>query len=67
MTEPSSGFAVHLLAELNCAKLRAELLVNDSMAISVVLKAKFIDVDSTIEHLHERGALGLIAISSAIS
>lgn len=50
MTEPSSGFAGHLLAELVCARLRAELLVNDITAISVALKANLIDVDSAIEH-----------------
>jgi len=57
----------YVLAEMRCAALRAQLLHNDILAISLALKAKLIDADCAIEHLWNCDALRLVAPSSAIT
>jgi hypothetical protein len=60
-------FTAYLIAEINCAILRAKLLDNDLVAIGIALKAGLIDADGAIAHLHDCGALRLVALSSAIT
>jgi hypothetical protein len=67
ITSSLSDFRNYLLAEIECAALRAQLLHNDIVAISVALEGHFIDAESAIEHLADCGALRLVASSSAIT
>jgi hypothetical protein len=64
MTRPSSAFADYLLAEIQCAMLRAKLAANDLAAIGIALRSGFIDTDNALEHLHDCDALRLVASSS---
>jgi hypothetical protein len=66
VTEPSSGYTEYLLAEIRAAILRAKLWQNDLVAIGIALKGGFIDPDNALEHLHDCGALRLVAPSSSI-
>jgi hypothetical protein len=67
MTITSSAFADYVLAELRCAALRAKLWQNDITAIGLALKGNFIDPDNALAHLHDCGALRLVAPSSVFA
>jgi hypothetical protein len=66
MSEPSSGFTAFMLGQLRCAGIRARLLAAEIDSIDVALRGNFITTDDAIAWLHETGAIGLIAMSSAI-
>lgn len=67
MTPASSGFTNFLLAQINCAGIRARLLVSEIDCIGVALSGGFIGTDDAMTWLGEAGGLGLIAVSSAIT
>ena len=55
----------YLLAEIECAVLRAKLLENDLRAIGLALKGHLIDADAAVEYLWHCDALRLVAPSSS--
>ena len=63
----SSGFTNCLLSELKCVRIRARLLAAEVDSIDVALGGNFITADDAIAWLHEAGAFGLIAVSSALT
>jgi hypothetical protein len=67
MTSTSSGFTDFLLAQIHCAGLRARLLVSEIDSIDVALRGDFITADDAVAWLNEAGAIGLIAVSSAMA
>ncbi len=68
MSEPSSNYTAFMLGQLRCAAIRARLLTVEIDTIGVALRGNFITTDDAIAWLHdEAGALGLIAVSSALT
>lgn len=61
----STDFPVFLLRELHCAGLRARLLANEIECMATALSGGFVGADVALAHLHETGAMMLIATSSA--
>jgi hypothetical protein len=65
MSEPSSNYTAFMLGQLRCAGIRARLMTAEIDTIGVALRGNFITADDAIAWLHEAGAIGLIAMSSA--
>jgi hypothetical protein len=63
-TDVSSNFSDYVLAEIRCAGLRAQIMVNDIEAMTVALGAGLVNADTALAHLHEVGVLHLIEASS---
>jgi hypothetical protein len=67
MSAPSSNYTAFISGQLRCAGMRARLLTAEIDSIAVALRGNFITTDDAIAWLHEVGALGLVAVSSALT
>jgi hypothetical protein len=63
----TSIFTDYVVAEFQCAAIRARLLATEIESVRIALRGGLIDVDSAMSWMADIGALSLIAASSAIS
>jgi hypothetical protein len=57
----NDSYAAFVLAQLECAGLRARLLVADIDSAAVALRGGFIDPDTAMEWMGEIGGLGVMS------
>jgi hypothetical protein len=63
-TSTSNAFTSFVLASMRCARIRAQIVVNEITTAGVALKAGLIDPDTALSMLGEAGLLPLVEPSS---
>jgi hypothetical protein len=65
ITEPSSTFVAFVLRQLDCARLRTSIVLNEIDIIGVALKGGLIDGEGALACLAECGLLDFVTGASS--
>lgn len=64
MISASSDYTAYVLSQINCAAIRARLIVAEIESAEAALRGDFISADEALAWAYEAGVLPLIAPSS---